>query len=73
MTSIGSDLTKDLHIPSYVANDFLQRTNTGYRDEWPCLHIESAGVAHNMHIELFGLNRWIALFEGRKRYNNITL
>ncbi|XP_020899387.1 lysine-specific demethylase 8 isoform X2 [Exaiptasia diaphana] len=68
MTSIGSDLTKDLCIPRYVADDFLQRTNTAYRDSWPCLYIESVGLTEHMQMEPFGLNCWIALFEGRKRF-----
>ena len=64
------DLAKELKIPKYFANDFLQRTPSGslYRDSWPSLFIAPAGITSELHVDAFGSNFWMALFEGQKRY-----
>ena len=63
------ELVKELQIPKYFASDFLQRTPPGslYRDSWPSLFIAPAGITSELHIDAFGSNFWMALFEGRKR------
>jgi hypothetical protein len=52
------------------AGDFLQRTNEGslYRDSWPSLFVAPAGITSELHVDAFGSNFWMALFQGRKRY-----
>ena len=63
------ELVKELQIPKYFASDFLQRTPPGslYRDSWPSLFIAPAGITSELHVDAFGSNFWMALFEGRKR------
>lgn len=64
------DLAKELRIPKYFAGDFLQRTAPGslYRDSWPSLFIAPAGLHSDLHVDAFGSNFWMALFQGRKRW-----
>ena len=64
------ELVKELHIPKYFAGDFLQRTTPGslYKDSWPSLFIAPAGLHSDLHVDAFGSNFWMALFEGRKRW-----
>ena len=66
------ELAKELKIPNYFVNDFLQRTDSEslYRDSWPSLFVAPAGVTSELHVDAFGSNFWMALFEGRKRYND---
>ena len=63
------ELAKELVIPRYFAGDFLQRTTPGslYRDSWPSLFIAPAGLHSDLHVDAFGSNFWMALFQGRKR------
>lgn len=63
------ELTQELSIPEYFAGDFLQRTPTGtlYRDSWPSLFIAPTGISSGLHVDAFGSNFWMALFQGRKR------
>lgn len=69
------ELVKDLKIPKYFANDFLQRTPSGslYRESWPSLFMAPAGITSELHVDAFGSNFWMALFEGQKRYTNIYM
>lgn len=62
-------LASELFIPRYFAGDFLQRTTPGslYHDSWPSLFIAPAGCRSELHVDAFGSNFWMALFEGRKR------
>ena len=55
---------------SFVSGDFLQRTASGsyYQDSWPSLFIAPAGIRSDLHVDAFGSNFWMALFQGRKRY-----
>ncbi|XP_052263433.1 lysine-specific demethylase 8-like isoform X2 [Dreissena polymorpha] len=64
------DLAKGLTIPKYFAGDFLQRTLPGslYQDSWPSLFVAPAGVVSDLHVDTFGSNFWMALFQGRKRW-----
>ncbi len=64
-------LAQELRIPKYFAGDLLQRTPGGtlYHDSWPSLFIAPAGVCSGLHIDAFGSNFWMALFQGTKRYN----
>ena len=64
------ELMQELAIPEYVADDFLQRTPAGslYQDSWPSLFIAPAGLTSELHVDAFGSNFWMALFEGRKRW-----
>lgn len=64
------ELAKELVIPKYFAGDFLQRTAPGslYRDSWPSLFIAPQGLHSDLHVDSFGSNFWMALFQGRKRY-----
>lgn len=63
------DLAKELVIPKYFAGDFLQRTFPGslYQDSWPSLFIAPSGLHSDLHVDAFGSNFWMALFQGRKR------
>ena len=63
------ELAKQLTIPRYYAGDYLQRTPPGslYRDSWPSLFLSPAGVTSELHVDAFGSNFWMALFQGRKR------
>jgi len=63
------ELAKELVIPKYFAGDFLQRTSPGslYQDIWPSLFIAPAGLHSGLHVDAFGSNFWMALFQGRKR------
>jgi len=63
------ELAKELVIPKYFAGDFLQRTSPGslYQDSWPSLFISPAGLHSGLHVDAFGSNFWMALFQGRKR------
>ena len=63
------ELVKELQIPKYFASDFLQRTPPGslYCDSWPSLFIAPVGITSELHVDAFGSNFWMALFEGRKR------
>ena len=64
------ELVNELTIPKYFANDFLQRvagSDNLYHDSWPSLFIAPKGVFSDMHIDSFGSNFWMALFQGKKR------
>ena len=65
------ELAEQLTIPQYFAGDFLQRTPAGtlYRDSWPSLFVSPAGITSELHVDAFGSNFWMALFQGKKRYN----
>lgn len=64
------ELMKELIIPKYFSGDLLQQTLPGslYQDSWPSLFISPAGITSDLHVDAFGSNFWMALFEGRKRY-----
>ncbi|XP_045214857.2 bifunctional arginine demethylase and lysyl-hydroxylase JMJD6-like [Mercenaria mercenaria] len=64
------ELAAELKIPKYFAGDFLQRTAQGslYKDSWPSLFIAPAGLTSELHVDAFGSNFWMALFEGSKRW-----
>jgi hypothetical protein len=64
------DLAAELTIPHYFAGDFLQRTPPGtlYRDSWPSLFVSPAGITSELHVDAFGSNFWMALFQGKKRW-----
>ncbi|EDV28068.1 uncharacterized protein TRIADDRAFT_53278 [Trichoplax adhaerens] len=64
------ELASELTIPKYFASDFLQRTPKGilYHDSWPSLFIAPEGARSELHIDAFGSNFWMALFQGRKRW-----
>ena len=63
------ELAGQLTIPGYFANDFLQRTPPGtlYKDSWPSLFVSPAGITSELHVDAFGSNFWMALFQGKKR------
>ncbi|XP_048575954.1 F-box protein At1g78280 isoform X1 [Nematostella vectensis] len=63
-------LAKELTIPRYFSGDFLQRTVDGslYKDTWPSLFIAPAGLVSDLHVDGFGSNFWMALFQGRKKW-----
>jgi len=63
------ELAQELTIPKYFANDFLQRAgpDSMYYDSWPSLFIAPKDVFSAMHVDAFGSNFWMALFQGRKR------
>ena len=63
------ELAKELVIPKYFAGDFLQRTapDSLYKDSWPSLFIAPEGLHSDLHVDAFGSNFWMALFQGRKR------
>lgn len=65
------DLMKELKLlPIYFADNLLQRTPPGtlYHDSWPSLFIAPKGLCSELHVDAFGSNFWMALFEGRKRW-----
>ncbi|XP_074649165.1 bifunctional arginine demethylase and lysyl-hydroxylase JMJD6-like [Tubulanus polymorphus] len=64
------DLVKDLKIPRYFSGDFLQRTSAGslYKDSWPSLFVAPVGIRSELHVDAFGSNFWMALFQGKKRW-----
>ncbi|XP_068672613.1 lysine-specific demethylase 8-like isoform X2 [Montipora foliosa] len=64
------ELARELVIPKYFAGDFLQRTASGslYKDSWPSLFIAPQGVHSDLHVDAFGSNFWMALFQGTKRW-----
>ena len=63
------ELLDELIIPRYFTDDFLQLTPPGslYRESWPSLFIAPAGANSSLHVDTFGSNFWMALFEGKKR------
>ncbi|XP_041363536.1 bifunctional arginine demethylase and lysyl-hydroxylase JMJD6-like isoform X2 [Gigantopelta aegis] len=63
-------LAEELNIPKYFAGDYLQRLSPGsqYRDTWPSLFIAAAGLRSELHVDTFGSNFWMALFQGRKKW-----
>lgn len=56
----------------FCEGDFLQRTSPGslYHDSWPSLFIAPSGCRSELHVDAFGSNFWMALFEGRKRFSH---
>lgn len=50
--------------------DFLLRTEEGslYKDSWPSLFVAPGGITSELHVDAFGSNFWMALFQGKKRY-----
>ena len=68
------ELASELSMPKYFANDFLQRTPEGslYCDSWSSLFIAPAGITSELHVDAFGSNFWMALFEGRKRWVHVV-
>lgn len=64
------ELVKELTVPMYFTGDLLQDTPPGtlYRDSWPSLFVSPSNITSYLHIDTFGSNFWMALFEGRKRY-----
>ncbi|CAC5424115.1 JMJD6 [Mytilus coruscus] len=63
-------LAEELTIPKYFAGDFLQRTKEGslYKDSWPSLFVAPEGITSELHVDAFGSNFWMALFQGKKRW-----
>lgn len=63
-------LVEKIRIPRYFAGDFLQRTSDGslYRDSWPSLFVAPAGLCSELHVDAFGSNFWMAVFQGSKRW-----
>ncbi|XP_056017847.1 bifunctional arginine demethylase and lysyl-hydroxylase JMJD6-B-like isoform X2 [Ostrea edulis] len=63
-------LVQELRVPRYFAGDFLQRTTEGslYRDSWPSLFVAPAGLCSELHVDAFGSNFWMAMFQGSKRW-----
>ena len=57
-------------LDTFIVGDFLQESKSGslYQDSWPSLFIAPGGLKSELHIDTFGSNFWMALFEGRKRY-----
>ena len=53
----------------FYVGDLLQRTAPGslYRDSWPSLFVAPAGIHSELHIDAFGSNFWMAIFEGKKK------
>ena len=69
------ELARELTIPCYFAGDFLQRTPAGslYQDSWPSLFLSPAGITSELHVDAFGSNFWMALFQGKKRFDSSSL
>jgi hypothetical protein len=65
-------LLESFHVPSYFANDFLQRTSlddqTSFRGSWPSLFMGRAGSSSPLHIDALGTHFWMALLNGTKRW-----
>ncbi|OQS05963.1 dynein heavy chain [Thraustotheca clavata] len=64
------ELSTDLSIPCYFATDYLQHLPEGslYRETWPSLFIGPQGTSSQLHIDAFGSNFWMALFQGQKQW-----
>ncbi|XP_078581463.1 uncharacterized protein LOC144864916 [Branchiostoma floridae x Branchiostoma japonicum] len=64
------ELSKELTVPKYFCHDFLKKTREGslYRDSWPSLFVAPSGLSGGLHVDAFGSNFWMALFQGRKRW-----
>lgn len=65
----------ELTIPDYFADNYLLKTPKGslYHDSWPSLFIAPAGITSELHVDAFSSNFWMALFEGKKRSDSLTL
>ncbi|XP_066299717.1 bifunctional arginine demethylase and lysyl-hydroxylase PSR-like [Branchiostoma lanceolatum] len=65
-----TELSKELTVPKYFCHDFLKKTREGslYRDSWPSLFVAPSGLSGGLHVDAFGSNFWMALFQGRKRW-----
>ena len=63
------ELMAELSIPEYFESNLLHRTPDGslYRESWPSLFIAPAGITSGLHVDAFGSNFWMALFQGKKR------
>lgn len=70
MPQYAPKLLSDASIPSWFAQDLLQRLSPGskYREVWPSLFVAPAGLRSALHIDAFGSNFWMALFAGVKRW-----
>eukprot|EP00656_Telonema_subtile_P035014 TRINITY_DN39037_c0_g1_i2.p1 TRINITY_DN39037_c0_g1~~TRINITY_DN39037_c0_g1_i2.p1 ORF type:complete len:392 (+),score=94.92 TRINITY_DN39037_c0_g1_i2:207-1382(+) len=64
------DVLSELSIPKYFAADWLQRVvnDSMYRDSWPSLFVGPAGSRSELHVDGFGSNFWMKMFQGRKRW-----
>lgn len=53
-----------------ILGDLLKKTKDGslYRNSWPSLFLSPPGITSELHIDAFGSNFWMALFQGKKRY-----
>ena len=60
----------ELTIPEYFSDNYLVKTpkDSLYHDSWPSLFVAPAGITSELHVDAFGSNFWMALFEGKKRY-----
>ena len=57
-----------------ATGDYLVRTAAGtlYRDSWPSLFIAPSGLRSELHVDAFGSNFWMAIFEGAKKYKSFA-
>ena len=64
------ELSDDLLIPKYFDNDFLKMASSGslYSSSWPSLFVSPVANVSHLHVDAFGSNFWMALFQGRKKW-----
>jgi hypothetical protein len=65
----------NLTIPSYFADDFMQRVDrsvhakwTEWRDYWPSVFVGAAGTASALHSDWGDTAAWMGLVQGRKQW-----
>ena len=63
-------LNSEITIPKYFEHDYLKNTSSDalYRQSWPSLFISEKGSLSELHVDAFGSNFWMYLFQGRKRW-----
>ena len=64
------ELNSEITIPKYFQHDYLKKTSPEalYRQSWPSLFISAKGSVSELHVDAFGSNFWMYLFQGRKRW-----
>eukprot|EP00055_Hartaetosiga_balthica_P014670 m.82104 g.82104 ORF g.82104 m.82104 type:complete len:558 (+) comp8661_c1_seq10:241-1914(+) len=64
------ELLPILNASPYFENNYLNDLRVGmkYHNVWPSLFVCEGGLKSRLHVDSFGSNFWMALFQGKKRW-----
>jgi len=64
------EMLEGFKVPEVFSDDLLRDNEEGtlYRDSWPSLFVSGPDAFSPLHVDTAGLNFWMALFSGRKRW-----